>query len=346
MPREEKKNMVKSTNASPGRSEDIISFLSDLPPISFSTVSVGDLAFPPDLYEKAETYPDAPIDQLFPIITARSAMNGPLFIVDGCKRFSRLLESRRQTCICGVFDGCIDEKLSGVLRIFLNKKRHRQMRECVRYYRWLVQNFDKNDLVAILGPLGFHSSLQSELESLAACSEDCITAIDEGRIGVRAAAELSCWPMDGQQAFFMCFRGINLSSQTQREFIEWVPEIAYEKTTSISHVLQSEKIQEIINDGILNNPQKIEAIRALFRSWKYPLFDEVLERWKRTASATSRSVLINEPSSQVVFMPSPAFEMNKLEIRITVNHPPAAQEIFRKLSEIPQSTWSQLIFPS
>lgn len=92
-------------------------------------------------------------------------------------------------------------------------------------------------------------------------------------------------------------------------------------------------------------PQKIEAVRALLHSWKYPLYDKALKKWKKLAAATSRSVLENEPSSKVVFVPSPAFEMNKLEIRITINHAPAAKEIFQKLSDVPQSTWSQLIYP-
>jgi hypothetical protein len=78
---------------------------------------------------------------------------------------------------------------------------------------------------------------------------------------------------------------------------------------------------------------------------KFPLFEEAMEQWKKTAAATSRLALENEPSSKVVFMPSPAFEMNKLEIRITINHAPAAQSIFRKLAEVPQRTWSQLMYP-
>jgi hypothetical protein len=346
--REEKKKMAKSTKDSPGSigSEGEASFLTDLPPISYTTIRVKDLVLPQGLLdEKMRAYSPAPIDPLLPILAAQSDKDGPVVIVDGCKRFKLLLERGRETCACGIFNGFLDEKRIGLLRIFLNQKRRMSARESVRFYRWLTRNCQGNDFEAILTLVGFHPALRSELELLMKCPDNCLDAVDEGRIAVRAAADLCLFTTEDQTAFLDSFRGIGLSLQTQREFLEWLPEIAYEKKTTVSSLLGSAKLQEIINDTILNNPQKIEAMRTLLHSWKFPLYDEALKNWKKAAAATSKSVLENEPSSKVVFMPGPAFEMNKLDIRITLNHAPAAKEIFRKLSEIPQSTWSQLIYP-
>jgi hypothetical protein len=169
--------------------------------------------------------------------------------------------------------------------------------------------------------------------------------VNEGRLALRLAPDLCLMETRDQTAFLEILRRIDLSLQTQREFIEWLPEIAYARETSVFSLLHSAEIQRIINDKILNNPQKIEAIRALLHSWKFPLFDEALKKWKKLAATTSRSVLENEPSSKVVFVPSSAFEINKLEIRITINHAPAAKEIFQRLSNVPQAAWSQLIYP-
>ena len=138
---------------------------------------------------------------------------------------------------------------------------------------------------------------------------------------------------------------MKLSQQTQREFLEWLPEIAFSRGIPVSDLLQSKEITAIMNNATLNAPQKIEAVRDLLHSWKFPAYSEALKTWKQTAAATSRAVLENEPSSRVVFMPSPAFEKNKLEIRISIAHARAAKEVFEGLSKIPQSTWAKLIYP-
>jgi hypothetical protein len=71
-----------------------------------------------------------------------------------------------------------------------------------------------------------------------------------------------------------------------------------------------------------------------------------VEQWKKTAIEVSKSVLENEPLSKLVFLPTPAFEMNKLEVRVTINHAPAAHEIFRRLAEVPPNIWARLIYPA
>jgi hypothetical protein len=100
-----------------------------------------------------------------------------------------------------------------------------------------------------------------------------------------------------------------------------------------------------MSDTTLNSPQKIEAIRNLLFSEKFPGYNEVLKKWKKLATTTANTVLANEPSSKVAFIPNPAFEKNNLELRISIAHAKAAKELFTRLSEIPQDTWSRLIYP-
>jgi hypothetical protein len=313
--------------------------------VKYTTFSVNELTIPPKLFdEKTIASAIAPLDFLLPLIVARDE-TGTYSIVDGCKRFKRFVENKQETCACGIFDGVLDKKSIGLIRIFLNQKRPTSIRESVCFYKWLKSNCEGNNGETMMESLGFNSAIRLELEPLVACADIVLDAVDEGRVAVRAAADFCLLDLQDQAAFLDTFRGIDFSQQTQREFLEWLPEIAYSRKMTVSGLLQSEDIQKIINDDILNNPQKIEAIRALLHSWKFPLYDEALKKWKKLAVATSKAALENEPSSRVVFSPSPAFEMNKLEIRITINHAPAAKEIFQKLSEVPQKTWSQLIYP-
>jgi hypothetical protein len=332
-------------SASPDGIAGDIAFLSALRPVSYAMIPVKSLAFPEGLFDGTSADPPAPLDPMLPIIAARTAAKGPFTVIDGCKRLKRFAESGAETCACGLFDGILGEKPIGLARIFLNQKRQMRIRESIGFFRWLSGRYQGADLDTMLKAVGFEPSFRPEIEPLAACSDDMVRAIDEGRLLVRGAAELCQWEDRDRRAFLECFRGLSLSAQTQREFIEWLPEIAFEKKETVAGVLQSKKILGIIGNGVLNNPQKIEAVRAFLYSLKFPLFEEAMEQWKKTAAATSRLALENEPSSKVVFMPSPAFEMNKLEIRITINHAPAAQSIFRKLAEVPQRTWSQLMYP-
>jgi hypothetical protein len=184
-----------------------------------------------------------------------------------------------------------------------------------------------------------------ELKPLAACSEDIIDAVAHNRINLRNAEDFSLLEEKDRTMFLEMFRDLAMSQQAQRELLEWFPEIAFSRNMSVSELLKSKEIYGIITDKTLNAPQKIERLRDLAYSWKYPLYSGALKNWKQLAAATSRAIVDNEPSSQVVFLPNPAFEKNRLDIRISIGHARAAQEIFEKLSQIPQTTWAHLIYP-
>jgi hypothetical protein len=317
-----------------------------LPPVSYKTIALKELAFPPELFdEQTPSSPLEPLDALTPILAAKSDAQGRLVIVDGCKRLQGMLEKKQERCAGGVFQGRLDAKSIGLLRIYLNKKRPLSIRERVCFYKWLIKNCEGDGWEVILDSLGFDAAIRLEVEPLLACADNVLDAVHEGRLSVRLAPDFCLLDKQGQAAFLEVFKDVGLSLQTQREFLEWLPEIAFATKTTIADILRSSDIQKIMNDKILNSPQKIEAIRTRLHACKFPLYDATLTKWKKLAAATSRSALENEPSSKVVFVSSPAFEMNKLEIRITINHAPAAKEIFQKLSEVPQTTWSRLIYP-
>jgi hypothetical protein len=117
------------------------------------------------------------------------------------------------------------------------------------------------------------------------------------------------------------------------------------KKKSVAFLLNSNEIQTIIYNQTLNAPQKIERLRTLLFSWKFPRYSNALQNWKKIAKETAHMVLGDDKNSRVTFVPNPAFEKNRLEVNISIGHANAAKEIFEKLSEVPQTTWGKLIYP-
>ncbi len=337
---------MNSINGSRGSIGDRKPVFAALPPLAYTTVALEELSLPHGLFDdNIPVNPPSPLDRFMPLIAAKTGNEGPLIIVDGCKRFKRMLENKTERCACGVFDGLLDDVSIGLVRVFLNHERPMSVRESVCFLAWLRDHCAGSDGEETMDSLGFSAGRRSELEPLLTCADAVVDAVDEGRIAARLAPDFCLMEAGDRKAFLDAFRGIELSLQTQREFLEWLPEIAYNGKTTVKALLDAPGIQKIVNDEILNGPQKIEALRALVHSWKFPRYDETLKKWKKLAAATARSAVENEPSSKVIFVPSHAFEMNKLEIRITLSHAPAAKEIFQKLSEVPKTVWSQLMYP-
>ncbi len=322
------------------------SFLPQVSSIAFETIAVKELLPPENLFdEKIPPAPAAALDALIPIIAAKNKEQGLYTIVDGCKRVTKMLETNQNTCVCGIFTDILDAKAIGLMRIYLNKSRDLSMREKICFYKWLNKNCAGNDFEEIAELLGFSSSLRRELRPLLECRDNVLDAIAGNRLSVRLVPDFCLMEERDREAFLEAFCDLQLSLQTQHEFLEWLPEIACARKTTVSGLLQSEDIQKIIHDKNPNGPQKIEAIREILHSYKFPRYSEAMEKWKKLAASTGRTVLENEPSSKIVFVPSQAFEMNRLEMRISISRAPAAKEIFQKLSDVPQSTWAQLMYP-
>jgi ParB-like nuclease domain len=337
------KKSMKSTNASPGAIRQIDKLLEPLPDTAFINAPLEKLSLPEGLFDLKTPQPLAMVlESLLPIIVTKVENSGGYVIVDGCKRFLALKKTDVKECACMAFSKVLDLKKTGLLRIALNEERPMHIRERLCFYKWLSENYSGELRETLLREIGF---LEFELKPLAGCAKDIIDAVAEDRIHIRNVEDFSLLEEKDRIMFLEMFRDLAMSQQTQRELLEWLPEIAFSRNMSVSDLLKSKEICGIMADKTLNAPQKIEAVRDLAHSWKYPLYSGALKNWKQTASATSRAIVENEPSSQVIFLPSPAFEKNRLEIRISISHAKAAKEIFERLSRIPQSTWAHLIYP-
>jgi hypothetical protein len=337
------KKDMNSTKTSPGATAEIDKLLGPMPDAAFAMAPLEKCALPEGLFDQKTPLPEVTVvETILPIIVTKSENSDGYVIVDGCKRFLALKKTGVQECMCVVFSKVLNAKKTGLLRIALNKERLKHLRERLCFYTWIVENYSGELRETLLHETGLPDF---ELKPLAACSEDIIDAVAHNRINLRNAEDFSLLEEKDRTMFLEMFRDLAMSQQAQRELLEWFPEIAFSRNMSVSELLKSKEIYGIITDKTLNAPQKIERLRDLAYSWKYPLYSGALKNWKQLAAATSRAIVDNEPSSQVVFLPNPAFEKNRLDIRISIGHARAAQEIFEKLSQIPQTTWAHLIYP-
>lgn len=143
-----------------------------------------------------------------------------------------------------------------------------------------------------------------------------------------------------QAAFLSLANELRLSSQTEREFLEWLPEIAYSRKQSIASLLESDEIKAARNSPVLNAPQKIERIRAYIFSSRFPRYDAALKQWKQLSQKTFGKI------SGVAVTPNPYFEKNKIELRISISSARGACDVMGKLAAIPEGTWVSLIDPT
>jgi hypothetical protein len=142
-----------------------------------------------------------------------------------------------------------------------------------------------------------------------------------------------------KKAFLETFGSLRLSMQAQREFLEWLPEIAAAENKGVAAVLDSREVSRVLKDRRMNNPQKIRHLRGLFHARRFPRFHETLRRWE----ALARSV--NPDRRRVRFDPAPSFEKDVCTVRVEVSDPGSAIELFGALSRIDVDSWKALIGP-
>jgi hypothetical protein len=327
----------------PSAVHEIHGQLGPIPKIAYASIALEKLVLPEGLFDdKAPALPETAVTIVMPILIAKTGQRDNYVIIDGCKRFQILKGNFAASCTCGIFENTLDLKKIGLLRMLLNVGRQTSLRETMFFYKWLQLNYSNELSEKIAQEIGLPVF---DLKPIGSCTEDVINTIADGRIALRNAVHFTALNNEDRKAFIDIFNGFLLSQQTQRQFLEWLPEIAYARNISLSQLLSTEEISLIINNVSINNPQKIEHLRELFFSWKFPAYNNTLKNWKTLVGATMRSILENDPSSRIVFIPDPAFEKNKLEVRICVEHARAAKELFEKLSVVPQNTWARLIYP-
>ena len=306
--------------------------------ISYERISPGRLALPQKLYDEAALSRPMPHAELLKPLLVSDNESGTHAIIDGCKRLACLQRENIVECACGIVPS-LTPLQKGLVRILLNRGRALSIREEFLFYSWLTTfaGFkEKNDINRYMD---IPWNRMTDFDGLLSGPADVCNAVLENRLHARNAADFRLLSEKDRIYFLEIFKGLGLSLQTEREFIQWMPEIACARKNSIKDFSGFKEIETITKDASLNAPQKIQKINSLLRSLRYPGFDSACKNWNRLAND------VNPDASNVHFIASPYFEKNRLEVRLVFSGPQEVSETLKKLSGIPQTAWAGLINP-
>jgi hypothetical protein len=277
---------------------------------------------------------------LSPLIVFKSPNNESFYsIIDGFKRFLSLRERKTQTVTCVVIP-LISVVDAGKMRIELNSGRTILFSEKLQFLKWAKQNNSESDYREIALKLSVSGKDLRDMEQLFDAPAQLVDAALKGYLDTTLISELKFFTEEDISAVVFLFSHFPFTRQTQRELLEWIPELVYRNKKSISELYESDFIKKIIDDRKLNDPQKIKKIRDHYYELRFPTLTETKKAWSTLAAS------INPAPSNVSFNPSDAFEKNVLEIRIRITDALQGRSILKNLAEISEIEWESLIYPA
>lgn len=308
--------------------------------LSFSPkiVSISDLTLPQELFNPEIPLSEANLFDLFLPIIVRPD-NHTFTIIDGCKRYMKFEKTGESTILCNIINTELDEFTTGLLRLALNRDRPQTLQEKILFLSWLKNNGTKETFEEYAQNAGFSPRDIQIMRPLFSGESNMKDALFNGIIDISLLTYFQVLTPEDQQCFIKIGKRMKFSLQTQRELLEWLPEIACNENKTVCDILCEEQITNILEDIKLNNPQKIQKMHSLLYKRKFPRLSEARNIWQKQAAA------LNPDPSRVTFVPNPNFEKNLLEIKISVTDSQNAATILKKLADVPPGEWQTLIYP-
>ena len=306
---------------------------------TFQTVLLSDLVVFQDLTDLNSSFSISGLLPHVPLFVTKSTEGNSFIIIDGYRRFKSLKNNGINQCLCEMIE-CDDLKLAGLLRIKLNSNRTRSFKENYLFLKWLKNNCNANEYKEITGQLHITDKDRHDYEQLFSASTIVVDAVFKGFFDISNVTELSYFTEIDLHSIINLFSILPFSRQTQRELLEWFPELAFRTKKSIEELIEDPGFQKIYQNQKLNGPQKIKKIRECCFGQRFPTLTNAKKVWNSVASS------INPDTSAVSFNTSEAFEKNTLEIKIRVSDAQKAESLIKHLSEIPTEKWEMLIYPA
>jgi hypothetical protein len=308
--------------------------------LHYEPVKIKDLFLPELFYNRPPAPPSLESHHsVLPLFVCRRA-KGTYTIIDGCARFLFFKDQDIDECMCGIFPSSLSDLKVALFRILLNRNRPLHLREEYGFLQLCKKFIPGADNMMIGQWIGWDRKKTMELEELQEHGHIVQDAVTNGIIHLENASDFNRLPEPDQSSFISFFKGLQLSLQAEREFLQWLPEIAYSRKQSIASVLGSKDITGITTAATHNPPQKIMKIRAYLFGLRFPQYDKTLRDWKLLIKKTFGA------QSNISIEPCPYFEKNRLEFRMRLTMAHEAQKVFEKLAAITEQTWSSLISPT
>jgi hypothetical protein len=178
-----------------------------------------------------------------------------------------------------------------------------------------------------------------EAMRLVECPDTVIAAVEEGRLAVQNVPFFFSADEATRSLFCTLIETLKLSVQMQKEFLEWLTEIAVSDDPRVDFSSIQKTVAEILDHSTLNAPQKIIKLREYFHSLRYPVYHRMEHRWKRSVARH------NPFPDRILFRHTPAFEKDSLSVTFRVSSGKEAKELLDGLGTISVEKWQELIYP-
>jgi len=308
--------------------------------VAYDCIHRDNLTFPHKLFDSRTQLVDHGLFNSFiPLIVIRQNSSNTYTIIDGCKRYAYYKQHGKVIFPCQIIITSLTASETGLLRIALNSKRKLDIREKYWIVLWLKDNFPLKEYRTMGMKFGIGKKEIDMLLELSSCTGVVSEAFLDNSLDLNLINYFTVLSKPDQICFVEVFRSLRLSFQIQREFFEWLPEIACKNNEAVRDILMSSNIMTIIKNNEINVPQKINKIRSLLFDYKYPKLSQALNNWKKLASE------LNPDPSSITFYPDLYFEKDRLEITVSISDKEKAMNNFKKLSNISSEQWAQLLLP-
>jgi hypothetical protein len=303
------------------------------------TVAIEHLAACDELVdrERPEVSPPGEAGLLVPIIACRR--DETAVVVDGVRRLG-LLHSRGSRYATCIMLPPLDPVDFARMRVELNRGRGLSLGEQVRVLRWL-QDHDaldrRSELMEVMGISRRTAQLVMELLT---APHKVVRLVTDGTLHLQNVTLFLSLDDDDREAFLQMCSGLSLSVQMQRQWLEWLPELACAGKQSVSAILSDPPIREIVKSARLNPPQRIQKLHALLMHRRFPRLTAAEMQWR----AVERRV--NPDRKRVVFEHAPAFERDRLQLHCTLHTPEEARKLLSYLGTVGEEDWRQLLHPT
>ncbi len=262
--------------------------------------------------------------------------NGKYKVIDGRKYIGSVPDRR---FLCNVVTPEPSARGSFLLRAILNRDRERDMSETVQSLESLVRHFSGSEFYAAAEAGGFSKAETNAAFLLKEMGDTGREMLKSGFIDLKNAEYLAPLSEEEQKVFYKYLGDFSPSVQNQREFLEWLPEIAYSQGRSLTDILSDKRITEIRENTRLNNPQRLEKIRDILFRLRFPNYSKALKEWDRAAQR------MNPDAKNIKIEKSSSFERREFFIRIKVRETDVFRDACKRLARGDEADLKRLMDP-
>ncbi len=164
----------------------------------------------------------------------------------------------------------------------------------------------------------FYIKMENELE------EEMKASIVQGRLSMHAVAGLLEMDSGTRLAVFRMISGVVLNVNQQKQFLEYISDMAHARRMRIEEVLDQDDIRKICDDSRMNNPQKADALLKVLRSSLFPRLTSAEQTFHKTISA------IKFPAGVRIMAP-PFFEAPYYKMEVLFK---SGKELVQKIQDL------------